>query len=359
MSPPPDPALPGLDGFVKHKRPRKESTKKLVTVGAVSVPVYKFKDRYAIIYREGGKKSKRKTLSFKLGEKAAAFTKARELCLDIARGRIKADKLTGDELLLAVAARDLLAKRGLTLDAAARDVASAHDLTGGAGIMEIGAVLAASSSVGRVEPSPRRHPARDDRGEKSGRSRPEYLRNVNQRLKKFAAKFELPIVEISAREIRAYLKELPVGKRTRNNVLADVVMLFGFAQAARDLPEDRKHEAEKVGRAKLTKTPARGIHSRRPISLVGIGAAGMAAMDGPRRVRGNPHGGNSAHGLVGHPMAGEGNFHPPGDRQDRRGPIRAAPGKSDSLAAAAPAWRWPDRPGEGPPQSGNRPNVED
>ncbi len=245
---------------MKHKRPRKESTKKLVTVGAVSVPVYKFKDRYAIIYREGGKKSKRKTLSFKLGEKAAAFAKARELCSDIARGRIKADKLTGDELLLAVSARDVLAKRGLSLDAAARDVDAALELTGGAGIMEMARfwqrhhqdALAASQSLPEI------HGALIKSLEKQDLS-PRWRQALKQDLKRFVDAFATqPIRDITADQIQFWLDGQTGNWRTFNNRLRLVRQLFNYARKRRLLLQGTETEAKKVDARKRP----RGEHSR-------------------------------------------------------------------------------------------------
>ena len=223
-------------------------------VGAVSVPIYRLRDRWMIVYRES-KGGPRLRVSCKSEKEARE--KAQEICVDIARGGATADQLSADERLQAVAARKLLGPLGLSLDAAAREVAGAHELTGGAGIMEMARFWArhhATASSSRTAAVILKEMLAVKEGEGLDA---EYLRNVREPLEKFAAAVPRPLAELTAAEIRAYLDGLHVEPRSRNNIRAYLVMLFRFARTAKDLPDGKTTEAELVGKAKLRKKPPR------------------------------------------------------------------------------------------------------
>ena len=261
MTPPAEPALPASDGSAKRKRTAKAP--KPIKVGAVALPLYHYGDgRWAIIYREA-KGAKRKTLSFK--SEAQARGEGEKLCNKIANGSLAADHLTADERAQAVAARDLLAPVGLSLDTAAREITEAQRLTGGAGVLEMARFWARHHSAANSGRTPAQIIDEMIAAKKAEGLDAEYLRNVEQPLGKFARAFSGPIGEITAAEIRKYLKDLPVGKRTRNNIRAHLVMLFRFAQESRDIPDDRKNEAEKVGRAKEPRKPP-GVYTPAQLS---------------------------------------------------------------------------------------------
>lgn len=224
-----------------------------IKVGAVSLPVYHYGDeRWAVVYRltKGGK---RHTISCRT--EAEARKKAHDKCIEIARGQVVADRLSADQRLQAVEAGQLLAPLGLSLDGVAREVVAAHELTGGAGIAEMARFWsqhhhAATSKHTAAEVLEAMLAVKKTEGLDS-----EYLRNVREPLKRFAAALPGPIAEITAKLIREYLGKLKVQPRTRNGIRASIVMLFRFARAAGDLADGRTTEAEKVGKVKEPRKP--------------------------------------------------------------------------------------------------------
>lgn len=257
MSPPPDPALPGLEELIRRKRPPRAKTLR-VKVGAVSVPLYHFGDgRWAIIYRET-KGGKRKTLSFKT--ETAARRQAEKLCLDIARGQIAADVLSPDERLQAVAARDLLTPLGLSLDGAAREIAGAAELTNGAGILEMARFWARhhANAGGAAVALPELH-ARLLADLADQDLAPRWRQALTLDLRRFVEAFaEHPVLEITSDAILEWLRKQTGNWRTRNNRLMLVRQFFHFARKKGFLPQRQDTEADKVAPLKRP----RGEHSR-------------------------------------------------------------------------------------------------
>lgn len=258
--PPPDPGLPGLESLVA-KNGKKPDAKKLkpVKVGAVSLPIYHYGDgRWTTIYRET-KGGKRITLSCKT--EAEVRERAAKICLDIARGQISADRLTPDERLQAVSARNQLAEVGMTLDTVAREVAEAHRISGGAGILEAARFWARHHQGAHSQkPVEAVHAQMLDAKRDQGLSR-RYWRELTMDLTRFCAAFEgQPITEIAPDEILKYLRTLKVQWRRRNKVQSLIVTLFAFAKANGHLPQDRDTAPEMVDKLrKPTDAPPPGV----------------------------------------------------------------------------------------------------
>ncbi len=69
---------------------------------------------------------------------------------------------------------------------------------------------------------------------------PLHLRDLRNRLGKFAKKFPGPISKIDSNAIREYILEQPVSERTRHNLRTTLAMLFNFAASEGYLPADHK-----------------------------------------------------------------------------------------------------------------------
>jgi integrase/recombinase XerD len=67
-----------------------------------------------------------------------------------------------------------------------------------------------------------------------------HLRDLRNRLGRFAEKFDCPICKVSPKAIRDYILSQPVGERTRHNLRTTLAMLFNFAAAEGYLPADHK-----------------------------------------------------------------------------------------------------------------------
>jgi integrase len=65
-----------------------------------------------------------------------------------------------------------------------------------------------------------------------------YLRDFETRLPRFAQDFKLPIGNIMAQDLQAWLDGLKVGPRTWNNYRSDLAALFTFAVERRHLPPE-------------------------------------------------------------------------------------------------------------------------
>lgn len=80
-----------------------------------------------------------------------------------------------------------------------------------------------------------------------------HLRDLRNRLGRFAEKYECPICTVTPQAIRDYILSQPVGERTRHNLRTTLAMLFNFAAAEGYLSADHKGvpRPSKRRRAKL------------------------------------------------------------------------------------------------------------
>ena len=253
MSPSESP-LPGLDAFLPKQSAAKPDKKKIikVSVGAVSVPIYPLKNkagevtRYCIVYRPGKKAGRVRVTKVRLADAKKA---AERICLDIARGQVRAGRLTTDQLLQAAEALEIIEPRGWTLDGLAREAEAAVQSAGGTSLAEMARFWArhhqasmSKRTVGEI------HADLLDTKRDHGLSR-RYWRGLDQDLGKFCAAFQGKVAgEITAAEILEYLRTLKVEWRRRNNVHSHIVTLFRFAKSEGHLPADRNTEAEKVSK---------------------------------------------------------------------------------------------------------------
>jgi len=80
-----------------------------------------------------------------------------------------------------------------------------------------------------------------------------HLRDLRNRLGRFAERHDCPICKVSPQMIREYILSRNVGERTRHNLRTTLAMLFNFAAAEGYLPADHKGvpRPTKRSRAKL------------------------------------------------------------------------------------------------------------
>ena len=76
-----------------------------------------------------------------------------------------------------------------------------------------------------------------------------YLKHLRYDLNKFAGAFHCSIEAVMGAEIDAWLRQLDVGARTRNNLRNSVQTLFGYAKARKYLPKDHD-ELDAVARVR-------------------------------------------------------------------------------------------------------------
>lgn len=215
--------------------------------GAIRLPIYPMADgRWCIVYRESKGGPRKRILRQTLAE---AKAKARDLCTDIANGRLAADQLTPQERVEAADAKKTLKQLGLSTDAAARELVEAHKISGGAGILELARFWARhhQASLSR-KPIEQIHADLLNTKRDHGLSA-RYWRGLDKDLAKFCAAFKGRLAgEITATEVLEYLRGLQVAWRRRNNVHSQIVTLFRFARAEGHIPQDRDTEAEKVAK---------------------------------------------------------------------------------------------------------------
>ena len=77
-----------------------------------------------------------------------------------------------------------------------------------------------------------------------------YIETIRGHLRRFSARFECGIAEITTAQLDAWLRSLEVGPRARNNIRGSVVLLFHFAQKHGYLPKGRSTEADDVAKAR-------------------------------------------------------------------------------------------------------------
>ena len=113
-----------------------------------------------------------------------------------------------------------------------------------------------------------------------------HLRDLRNRLGRFAAKFNCPISKVSSNAIREYILEQPVSTRTRHNLRTTLATLFKFAANEGYLPADHKGVPRPVKhkRMKLAvqvfslEEMAKLLHAAKGDQLVALAIGGFAGI---------------------------------------------------------------------------------
>ena len=78
-----------------------------------------------------------------------------------------------------------------------------------------------------------------------------YIETLHSHLRRFAARFDANIGEITTGQIDGWLRSLELGARARNNIRGSIVLLFGFARKHGYLPKGQPTEAADAPRVAL------------------------------------------------------------------------------------------------------------
>jgi integrase len=190
-------------------------------------------------------------LTFATYEIAKEFAKA--AVREIAQNRSNFITLRGVEASDYQQVVKLLAPTGLSLrDATTLVVDSLRLLEGSAGILD--AVRYYADHRPRKSPDITvRQVVKEllDLKQREGAVGPLHLRDLRNRLGRFADKFDCPICKVSPQMIRDHILAQLVSERTRHNLRTTLAMLFNFAAAEGYLPADHKGVPRPTKRRRL------------------------------------------------------------------------------------------------------------
>lgn len=204
--------------------------------------------RLAFAYYDGSRRVvvKRQTLD-------ELRTDAERIAVAILNADTAAQQMSTDDTRIFVAARDVLAPHGLSLDQAARILADAARHVGGAD-----RIVEACRWFGQNQRGVRQATTLEVvqhfiRNLRSDELDADYIAPMEKDLGKFAAKFPGSFAAITTNGIDDYLRGLGVGLRRRRNLRGELVTLFNFAVEQGYLPENIKTAAERVKRPKVAR----------------------------------------------------------------------------------------------------------
>lgn len=220
-----------------------------VTVGSAMVRVYSTphgdRELFTVSYWVDRKRKREVLPTF---DKAIAV--AKKAGENIARGDLGAADLTAAQRVACVRALQLLAPTKVPIEVAAGEYAQARSMLKGRA-----SVLAAIEYFVRkheVPIEPRRVAeviTECLQAKRQDRLSERYLRQLDYDLKRFEKRFKGFIGDVAGRDIDAWLRDLGVSGRTRNNIRMSVQTLMGFAKSKRYVAKDHD-EMEAVPLAK-------------------------------------------------------------------------------------------------------------
>lgn len=182
----------------------------------VSVPIYKTPTgrytAYTVAWRVNGHRSRKKFAKLK---EARAF--AKDIAANLVDGKHTGDLLTYDQT------REYREAKAITGDII--EAARQHAKRKAYGACTV--TMAVRDLMASRRAEIRRRPFN-----------PDYLRNLEQRLETFASAFQVNIEQISADQIQAWLNDLDVGLRTKNNYFGDIRALVHWCVKQKRLPRD-------------------------------------------------------------------------------------------------------------------------
>jgi integrase len=225
---------------------------KVVTVksGSVSVKIYFGESRgnpfYTVAYYHGGRRIRKVFADLKTARKEA---RARAQMLQT--GELQALTLTNKDKAAYVAALESLRSTGKRLEIATAEYADAIKTLNGSGTLGNAVSFYIRHHPKEVPPKPVTDLVAEmvEAKDADGASQL-YLKDLRLRLAQFATRFNGFIGNVTSSEIDDWLRGLPVGGRTRNNLRNSIVTLFRFAKFRGYLPKDRLTEADGLARAK-------------------------------------------------------------------------------------------------------------
>lgn len=196
--------------------------------GSVRVPIYRTVTRTGISWVAAwyeGSQRKRKGFSDESEALTFATRKAKEIALHGGSNLA----LTGEQLLVVRRAMDAANRHGVALDVAMTDWAQAKELVGNRTVAEVAREWWKARPVTE-------NPATDKAVEKfiaakeSARRSDRHVRDLRERLDKFASAFRCCIADVTTAGVETWLQSLDVGPRSRRNYLGAVASLAKFAE---------------------------------------------------------------------------------------------------------------------------------
>lgn len=223
----------------------------LLADGSCSAKIYAGQNRgrpiFTLVYQFAGRRVRQNFAGLEI-----ARTEGMSALAKMRTGDLAALELTGADRAAYVASKALADGAGVSLHTAVEQFVRADKRLGGkATIAE-----AVEYFVRYCDPAiPRKTPAEVLveflAAKKADGLSAAYHRTLRIALSTFAKQFDDYLANIAARDLDAWLRAAGRAPRTRNNLRAQVITLFRFAQAAGYLPRDKKTEAELTARAKV------------------------------------------------------------------------------------------------------------
>jgi len=215
----------------------KEQTKWTVERGSSTVRIYLTphgeENYFTVSYWMDGKRHRQVFPTFKQAKKAAT-TKAEEMD----RGQHGAVKLTNADSAAYNRAIDLLKPSGVALEFAASEYANAVKRLGKVSLTQAVDFYLKRNPLDRVSKTVPEVVTELISSKEADRLSDRYIKQLRYDMKRFTSRFCNCIGDVAGTEVDAWLRELKVGPRTRNNLRASIQVLFNYGIARKYLPKD-------------------------------------------------------------------------------------------------------------------------
>ena len=232
---------------------RKAEFPKVIRVGQAKATIYKTPtndcDSYTVVWYEGPVR-KRKAFA----DAGLAEVHANSQVNNLSNGETRAARLSGEECLEYVRARNTMQGYALSLDTAMAEWREAKELLKGGSLVEAARYFSSMKVMDVPAKSVQvvlEEMVKAKRGEGCSER---YIQDLESRCGKFAREFPRMVATIRGPEIKAWLQDLtregskvdkraprkPVTNRTRNNFRLCIQTLFSFAKSQGYLPLDWK-----------------------------------------------------------------------------------------------------------------------
>jgi integrase len=230
---------------------KKPEFPKIIRVGQTKATIYKTPtngcDSYTVVWYEGAVRNRKSFADAGLAE-----IHANSQVNNLSAGETRAAKLSGEECLEYVRAKNAVQGYALSLDTATAEYREAKEILKGGSLVEA-ARYYASKRVMDVPAKPVKEVVEEMIKAKRGEGCSErYIQDLVSRCGKFAREFPRMISTIVGLEIKTWLQDLtretskkdkraprkPVTNRTRNNFRLCIQTLFSFAKSQRYLAAD-------------------------------------------------------------------------------------------------------------------------
>ncbi|HEY9175971.1 MAG TPA: hypothetical protein VI136_27130 [Verrucomicrobiae bacterium] len=230
---------------------KKAEFPKVIRVGQTRATIYKTPshgcDSYTVIWYEGAVR-KRKTFA----DPGLAEIHAKAQVNNLSTGETRAVKLSGEECLEYVRAREMVKAYALSLDTAAAEYREAKGIVHGKSLVEVARYYASKHLLDIPDKTVQEVFKEMIQAKRDEGCSTRYIQDLESRVGKFAREFPRAIGTVNGHEIKAWLQGLtretskvdrraprkPVSNRTRNNFRLCIQTLFSFAKAQRYLALD-------------------------------------------------------------------------------------------------------------------------